>query len=65
MALTKMIEEVIDPVFHSDSRVLSTKGFETTPPVKMMANLQCLYVKPRYQDLDAALLHLNEPMNQM
>ena len=30
-----------------------------------MANLQCLYGKPSYQDLDAALLRLNKPMNRL
>ena len=58
-----MFEEVIDPAFHSGSRGLSTKGFGTTPPVNILANLQHLYGKPSYQELDAALLCLNEPMN--
>ena len=63
MVLTKIFEEVIDPAFHSGSRRLSTKGFGTTPPVNILANLQHLYGKPSYQELDAALLCLNKPMN--
>ena len=33
--------------------------------VKIISNLQHLYGKLRYKDLDAALLRLNKPMNQM
>ena len=53
------------PAFHSGRRGLATKGFGTTPPVDILANLQCLYGRPRYQELDDALLRLNEPMDQM
>ena len=65
MELTKMFEEVIDLAFHSGSRRMSTKGSGKTPPVDIIYNLQSLYGKPSYQDLDAALLGLNKPMNQM
>ena len=65
MVLTKMFEEVIDPIFHYGSRGLDTKGFGTTPPVDILENLQHLYGKPSYQELDAALLHLNKSMNRM
>ena len=58
-------EEVVDPTFHSGRRGLSTNGFVTTPPVDILYNLQRLYGKPIYQELDAALLRLNEPMNRM
>ena len=37
IVLTNMFEEVIDPVFHSGSRGLATKGFGTTPPVDIIA----------------------------
>ena len=53
------------PAFHSGRRGLAKKGFGTTPPVDILANLQCLYGRPRYQELDDALLRLNEPMDQM
>ena len=33
-------------------------------PVNIIANLQCLYKKTIYQELDAALLRLNEPTKQ-
>ena len=39
MVLTKMFENVVDPVFHSSSRGLATKGFITTPPVDILANI--------------------------
>ena len=65
MFLTKKIEEVVKPPFHSGSRGLATKGFGTTPPVDILANLQRLYGKPSYQELDPEFLHLNEPMNIM
>ena len=60
-----MLEDFIDPTFHYGSRRLSTKGFGTMPPVNILANLQRLYVKPSYQELDAALLCPNKPMNRM
>ena len=60
-----MFKEFIDPTFHSGSRGLDTKGFNTTPPVNILENLQCLYGKPSYQDLNAALLCLNYSMNQI
>ena len=65
MVLTNIFEEVVDPDFHSVSRGLSTKGFGTTSPVNILENLQYLYGKPIYQELDTALLRLNYPMNIM
>ena len=65
MLLTKIFEEVVDPTFHSVIRGLYTKGFGTTPPVEILANIQRIYRKPSYQELDAALLCLNNPMNQL
>ena len=65
MVLMKMFEEIVDPDFHSDSRVLATKGFGTAPPVYIMENIQRLYGKPSYQDIDAALLRLNDLMKIM
>ena len=65
MVLTNIFEEVVDPDFHSVSRGLSTKGFGTTSPVNILENLQYLYGKPIYQELDTALLRLNYPMNRI
>ena len=65
MVPTKMFEEVIDPTFHSNIRDLSTKVLGTPPPVDTLENLQRLYVNQTFQDLKAALLCLNEPMNIM
>ena len=65
MVLKIFFEYFIDPTFHSDSRGLATKVFRTTPPVDVLANLQRLYRKPRYQELDVALLRLNNPMHRM
>ena len=65
MVLTNIYEEVVDPNFHSVIRGLSTKGFVTTPPVDILENLQYLYGKPIFQELDATLLRLNDPMNRM
>ena len=63
MVLTKMFEEVVDPAFQYGSRGLATKGFSTTPPVDILVNIQRLYGKTSYQELDAVLLRLNDPMN--
>ena len=65
MVLTKIFEEVVDPAFRSGSRGLVTKGFGTMPPVDILANLQPLYGKSSYQEFDAVLLRLYEPMNIM
>ena len=65
MVITEMFEKVVEPELHSGSRGLATKGFGTTPPVDILANLQHLYGKPRYQELDAALLRLKEAINIM
>ena len=60
-----MFEEVVDPAFHSGIRGLATKVFGTMSPVDILANLQRLYGKPVYQGIDAVLLRLNNPMNQI
>ena len=65
MVLMKMFKEVANPAFHSDRKGLTTKGFGTKPPVDILANLQGLYGKLIYQDLDTTLFRLNEPMNRM
>ena len=49
MVLTKMFDEVVNPVFHYGRRGLASKGFGTTPPVEILVNLQRLYVKLSYQ----------------
>ena len=61
----EIFEEVVNPTFHSGSRGLATKVFGTTPPVDILANLQSLYGKQSYQELNAVLLSLNEPINIM
>ena len=65
MVLANIFEDVVDPAFHSGSRGLTTKRFGNMPPVDIMANLQRLYGKPSYQELDAALIRLNKTMNIM
>ena len=65
MVLDKIFEEVIDPAFHSSIRGLATRGFGATPLVDIPANLQRLYGKPSYQELNASLLRINKLMNQI
>ena len=65
IVLTKMFKEFVEPIFHSSSRVLATKLLGTTPLVDILANLQRLYSKLSYQELDSALLRLIETMNRM
>ena len=65
MVMTEISKEVVNPAFHFGRRGLTTKGFVTTPPVDILENIQRLYVKPSYQELNAALLSLNEPMNRI
>ena len=61
----KIFKEVINPAFHSISHGLATQVFGTTPPVNILDNLQRLYGKTSYQELDAALLRLNEQIKWM
>ena len=61
----EIFEEFVNIAFHSGSRGRYTKGFGTSTPVDTLANLQRLYRKPRYQEIDAALLCLNNPTNRM
>ena len=65
MVMINMFEEVVDPAFHSNSRGIAIKGFGTTPPVEILANLQQIYVKISYQELDTVLIHLKDPMNRI
>ena len=66
MVLTNIFEEVIKPDFHYLIRGQSTKGFGTTAPIDILANLQyILYGKLIYQELDVAMLRLNYPMNRV
>ena len=65
MVLTKIFEEVVDPAIQSVIRGLSTKVFSTMPPVDILTNLQQLYGRPSNQELDVALLRLNDPMDRM
>ena len=65
MVLKKIFEEVVDHELQSGSRGLATKGFGTTPPVDILENLQRLYGKPIYQELDTSLLRLNDSVNRM
>ena len=61
----KKNKEAVNPTLHSGSRGLNTKEFSTTPLVEILENIQCLYRKPIYQDLDTALLRLNYPMTRI
>ena len=65
MVLTKKFEEVLDSAFHFGGRGIAIKVLGTTPPVDIMENLQCLYRKLIYQDIDTALFRLNYPMNRI
>ena len=65
MDLTKMFKESINPALHFGIRGMDTEGFVTMPPVEILANLKRLHGKPIYQEIDAALIYLNQPMNQM
>ena len=65
MFLMEIFEEFVNIAFHSGSRGRYTKGFGTSTPVDTLANLQRLYRKPSYQELDTVLLRLNETMNRM
>ena len=65
MVLTNMLKEVVDPAFHYGIRGLANKGFGTTPPVDILANLQCIYGKTSYQELNAALICIKKTMNRM
>ena len=64
MVLTKKVEYVIDPAFHTGSRGLATRGFGNTKPYDVLAHMHLLYGKPSLTELEGALLRLNEPMKR-
>ena len=64
MVLTKTIEDVIDPAFHTGSRGLATRGFGNTKPYDVLAHIHSLYGKPSLTELEGALLRLNEPTSR-
>ena len=65
MVFANIFVEVVDTAFHLCSKGLATKALGNTPPVYILANIQRLYGKLIYQELNAVLFRLNEPMNKM
>ena len=64
MVLTKKLEHVIDPAFHTGNCGLATRGFVNTKPYDVLAHIHSLYGKPNLTELKGALLCLNGPMNR-
>ena len=64
MLLTKTLEDVIDPTFHTGSSGLTTRGFGNTKTYNVLVHIHSLYGKPSLMELEGALLRLNEPMNR-
>ena len=65
MVLTKTLEDVIDPAFHTGIRGLATRGLGNTKPYDVLSHIHSLYGKPSLTELEGALLRLNKPMNQI
>ena len=66
-ALSLLFERIIDQAYHSGGTGavgLARRGFGNDEPPDIYARLQRLYGKPTIQELDQALLRLNEPMDR-
>ena len=66
-ALRLLFERIIDPAYHSGGTGtggLARRGFGNDEPPDILARLQRLYGKPSLQELDQALLRLNDPMDR-
>ena len=66
-ALRLLFERIIDKAYHSGgtgATGLAIRGFGNDEPPEIMARLQRLYGKPSLQELDQALLRLNDPMDR-
>ena len=59
----KLFKKVVNPDFHFGIIGPATKGFVTTPLVDILENIQRLYGKSIYQELEASLLRLSKLMN--
>ena len=63
MVLTKTLEYVIDPAFHTGSRGLETRGFGNIKPYDVLAHIHSLYGKPSLMELEGAIVRLLIPLN--
>jgi hypothetical protein len=64
-ALTTILEDAFDVAFHSGGTALAERGFGTATPPEILSRFQQNYGKPGYQEIKAALLRLNQPMDRM
>jgi hypothetical protein len=64
-ALILLLEQVIDEAYHSGGTVagLVRRGFGNDEPPDILTRLKHLYGKPSLQELDQALMRLNDPMD--
>ena len=66
-ALRLLFERIIDQAYHSGGTGtggLARRGFGNDEPPDILARLQRLYGKPSLQELDQALMRLNDPMDR-
>jgi hypothetical protein len=66
-ALILLFERIIDEAYHSGGTQvagLGRRGFGNDEPPDIIARLKRLYGKPSLQELDQALLRLNDPMDR-
>jgi hypothetical protein len=64
-ALTTILEDTFDVAFHSGGTALAERGFGTSTPQEILSRFQQNYGRPGYQEIKAALLRLNQPMDRM
>ena len=67
-SLKNVFEQVIDPAFHTGGTAgtagLVRRGFGNEYPLAIIARLCQLYGKPILNDVEQALLCMNQPMEQ-
>ena len=66
-ALRLLFERIIDQAYHSGGTGtgdLARRGFGNDEPPDILARLYRLYGKPSLQELDQALMRLNDPMDR-
>ena len=66
-ALILLFERIIDEAYHSGGTGvagLARRGFGNDEPPDILSRLKRLYGKPSLQELDQALIRLNDPMDR-
>jgi hypothetical protein len=64
-ALITILEDAFDIAFHSGGTALAERSFGAATPPEILARFRQNYGRPRYQEIKAELLRLNQPIDRM